>query len=129
MSEMNAIEIKESDVLGVSVSPDEHGDEGMRRINSFIRKREEEERKEYFENIEKSVATVGTVTEPNGEDMHEFEDDVLVDGSEAVTGSITHVHRREHAASVCEPETIAFECKLEFTYLNFIGSKKMSYFI
>uniref|UniRef100_A0A0B7ATM7 Uncharacterized protein n=1 Tax=Arion vulgaris TaxID=1028688 RepID=A0A0B7ATM7_9EUPU len=110
-SEMNATEIKESDVLGVDVSPNGPDDEGMRRINSFILKREEEERRERSEDTEKSEDAT-TLTELSHDDFHEKEDGVRDDNNEVTADeleNVTRFHYREHAASICETETIAFE--------------------
>ncbi|BFY99723.1 hypothetical protein BsWGS_02763 [Bradybaena similaris] len=109
-SEMNATEIKESDVLGAGLSPDGSNNEGMHRINSFIRKSNEEEKGETLDNIEQYVETADAATESLADD---FNDQEFVNGSSQFTEiepeNVTRIHYREHAASVCEPETIAFE--------------------
>lgn len=110
---MNATEIKESDVLGAGLSPDGSNNDGMHRINSFIRKSNEEEKGETLDNVEQFVETADAATESLADD---FNDQEFVNGSSQFTEiepeNVTRIHYREHAASICEPETIAFEGKI-----------------
>ncbi|CAG5126389.1 unnamed protein product [Candidula unifasciata] len=109
-SEMNAIEIKESDVIGVGASQDGLNNEGMRRINSFIRKSNEEEKRETLDNVDQFVEIAAAATESLSKDL---KDQGFVNESSEFTEiepeNVTRIHLREHAASICEPETIAFE--------------------
>lgn len=105
-SEMNAREIKDSDIKSSLSSPNYEDADGMRRQNSFLRKSEELENEKLYEELEQSLAeaTIGQNIdlEPLGK-KEEF------DEKPEAEESLTLVHHRERTTSACEPETIAFE--------------------
>ncbi|KAK0069932.1 trafficking protein particle complex subunit 12 [Biomphalaria pfeifferi] len=111
-SEMNAIEIKDSDVVSC-LSPD--NDEGLPRQNSFMRKYVDEDEFKLVENEElkdreaEQFIEIGTsAVKISDEDEEAFGDTEI----EAV--DVIHTpYQREHKSSTCEPETIAFEGELE----------------
>ncbi|XP_059146848.1 trafficking protein particle complex subunit 12-like isoform X2 [Physella acuta] len=107
VSEMNATEIKDTDVIPTTLSPE--SEEGMRRENSFLRKREEED----FKELDKWDADSSIFTEQN-EKINEEVSEVFEETEENIPSQIvTHFHHREHKSSTCEPETIVFEGETE----------------
>ncbi|GFR99880.1 hypothetical protein ElyMa_002802800, partial [Elysia marginata] len=105
-SEMNAREIKESDIKSPLSSPNDEDADGMRRQNSFLRKSEDLENEKLYEELEQSLAEAtneqGINSEPGVTNKEQIEKPEAED-------SLTRIHHRERTTSACEPETIAFE--------------------
>ncbi|GFO18870.1 trafficking protein particle complex subunit 12-like [Plakobranchus ocellatus] len=108
-SEMNATEIKESDIKSSLSTPnDETG--GMRRENSFLRKSEEMENEKLYEELEQSLAEASAEQDTSSVVGTKAVDQAANPEAEE---SLTRIHHKERTTSACEPETIAFEGEME----------------
>ena len=105
-SEMNAREIKESDIKSSLSSPNEEETEGMRRQNSFLRKSEETENEKLCEELGESLAQATIEQDTHPEVGNKAEEKIK---NPEAAESLTRIHHRERTTSACEPETIAFE--------------------
>ena len=115
-SEMNAREIKESDIKSSLSSPNDEDADGMRRQNSFLRKSEELEDEKLYEELEQSLAE--STIDQGIDSKSDLKTEEQIGNLEAGE-SLTRIHHRERTTSACEPETIAFEgqCPLETSIL------------
>lgn len=106
VSEMNSIEIKDTDFIATPISSD--NEDGMRRQNSFLRKREYEDEfkeAEKFEDLDEGFQNKDGDVDEIEKNVDVFEEQ----DTEINTDNLTHIQRREHKSSTSEPETIAFE--------------------
>ncbi|KAH9523371.1 Trafficking protein particle complex subunit 12 [Bulinus truncatus] len=116
-SEMNAIEIKDTDVIPSCLSPD--NDEGFPRQNSFLRKQDDDDefkQVEYDEFKDTEPEQLTIVNTADAKSSGQFEQDVedaFEDTTESEVVDVIQTRPREHKSSTCEPETIAFEGELE----------------